>query len=134
MDLSPDRIIASETIKVIKNAIFILLSNISDPTIINKKANKKLPTINSSLKKLTILSFFMKLSKPKILNPKINSKNTSTQTINKTKVQEKIIFFNMSKCNNKYLNEKINRINFMNKKFLLIEFVRSIPKNEFKIR
>ena len=76
----------------------------------------------------------MELSKPKILNPKINSKNTSTQTINKTKVQEKIIFFNMSKCDNKYLNEKINRINFMNKKFLLIEFVKSIPKNEFKIR
>ena len=76
----------------------------------------------------------MALSKPKILNPKINSKNTSTQTINKTKVQEKIIFFNMSKCNKKYLNEKINRINFMNKKFLLIEFVKSIPKNEFKIR
>ena len=56
-DLSPDRIIASETIKVIKNAIFILLSNISDPTIINKKANKKLPTINSSLKNLQFFRF-----------------------------------------------------------------------------
>ena len=134
MDLSPVRIIASETTKVIKNAIFILLSNISDPIIINKKANKKLPTINSSLKKLTIRSFFMELSKPKILNPKINSKNTSIQTINRIIVQEKIIFLNMSKCNNKYLNEKINKINFINKKFLLIEFVKSIPKNEFKIK
>ena len=76
----------------------------------------------------------MELSKPKILNPKINSKNTSIQTINRTTVQEKIIFFNMSKCNKKYLNEKINRINFMNKKLLLIEFVKSITKNEFKIR
>ncbi len=134
MDLSPDRIIANETTKVIKNAVFVLLSNISDPIIINKKAKRKLPTINSSLKKLTILSFLMELSKLKILNPKINSKNTSIQTINRTTVQEKIIFFNMSKCNKKYLNEKINRINFMNKKFLLIEFVKSIPKNEFKIK
>ena len=86
IDLSPVINILTENIvnKMADNIVLFSLKNF--PKMINKKDARKLPTINSSLKKLTMRSFFIGLSKPRIFFPNINSKNISNEINNKIKV------------------------------------------------
>ena len=58
-----------------------LLRFSKNPDVMKEKPNKKLPTINSSPKKLTIL-FGLSLTLPKVLKPNIFSNMTSAKTTN----------------------------------------------------